>query len=66
MDNLQPLAQPGRAFDAPASMDLGEFRAQALARPDVRREYDRLDDEFAALDQSLEGRVRQIESGPVS
>jgi transcriptional regulator with XRE-family HTH domain len=28
-----------------------------LARPDVRQEYDRLDDEFAFLDQILEARA---------
>ena len=36
---------------------LSEFRARALARPDVRQEYDRLDDEFAFLDQILKARA---------
>jgi transcriptional regulator with XRE-family HTH domain len=36
--------------------DLREFRNRALSRPDVRREYDRLADEFAFLDQILKAR----------
>ena len=37
--------------------DLREFKTRALARPDVRREYDRLADEFAFLDQILKARA---------
>ena len=37
--------------------DLKEFKARALARPDVRREYDRLADEFAFLDDILKARA---------
>lgn len=37
--------------------DLREFRNRALSRPDVRREYDRLADEFAFLDQILKARA---------
>ncbi len=37
--------------------DLREFRIRALARPDVRREYDRVADEFAFLDQILKARA---------
>ncbi len=33
-----------------------EFKARALARPEVRREYDRLADEFAFLDDILKAR----------
>ena len=36
---------------------LREFRTRALSRPDVRREYDRLADEFAFLDQILKARA---------
>lgn len=36
---------------------LREFKARALARPDVRREYDRLTDEFAFLDEILKARA---------
>lgn len=34
-----------------------EFRKRALARPEVRREYDRLADEFAFLDDILRARA---------
>jgi len=37
--------------------DLRELKNRALARPDVRREYDRLADEFAFLDQILKARA---------
>jgi transcriptional regulator with XRE-family HTH domain len=37
--------------------DLREFRNRTLSRPDVRREYDRLADEFAFLDQILKARA---------
>jgi len=36
---------------------LKDFKARALARPDVRREYDRLADEFAFLDEILKARA---------
>jgi transcriptional regulator with XRE-family HTH domain len=36
---------------------LKEFKARALARPDVRREYDRLAEEFALLDEMLKART---------
>jgi ribosome-binding protein aMBF1 (putative translation factor) len=36
---------------------LKDFKARALARPGVRREYDRLDDEFAFLDEILKARA---------
>ena len=36
---------------------LKDFKARALARPSVRREYDRLDDEFAFLDEILKARA---------
>jgi len=32
---------------------LKEFKKRALARPEVRREYDRLSDEFAILNGDL-------------
>jgi transcriptional regulator with XRE-family HTH domain len=34
-----------------------EFKTRALARPEVRREYDRLADEFAFLDDILRART---------
>ena len=37
---------------------LKDFKARALARPGVRREYDRLDDEFAFLDEILKARAK--------
>jgi len=37
--------------------NLKAFRQRALARPDVRREYDRLADEFAFLDDILKARA---------
>ena len=37
--------------------DLKRFRARALARPKVRREYGRLADEFAFLDEILKARA---------
>ena len=36
---------------------LKAFKARALSRPDVRREYDRLSDEFAFLDEILKARA---------
>lgn len=36
---------------------LKAFKARALARPDVRIEYDRLADEFAFLDEILKARA---------
>jgi transcriptional regulator with XRE-family HTH domain len=36
---------------------LKAFKARALARPDVRYEYDRLADEFAFLDEILKARA---------
>lgn len=36
---------------------LKDFKARALAHPGVRREYDRLDDEFAFLDEILKARA---------
>ncbi len=36
---------------------LKAFKARALARPGVRREYDRLADEFAFLDEILKARA---------
>lgn len=37
--------------------NLKAFKARALARPEVRREYDRLADEFAFLDEILKART---------
>lgn len=36
---------------------LKRFRARALARPDVKKAYDELDDEFEFLDQVLKARA---------
>lgn len=36
---------------------LKQFKSRALARPEVRREYDRLAEEFAFLDEILKARV---------
>ncbi len=36
---------------------LKQFKARALARPEVRREYDRLDEEFAFLDEIFKARA---------
>ena len=36
---------------------LKDFKRRALARPEVRREYDRLADEFAFLDDILKARA---------
>ena len=36
---------------------LGEFKARALARPDVKREYDRLAGELEFLDEILKARA---------
>ena len=36
---------------------LREFKKRALARPEVRREYDRLAEEFAFLDEILKARA---------
>ena len=33
------------------------FKAKALSRPDVKAEYDRLEEEFALLDQFLQARA---------
>lgn len=38
-------------------MTLKTFKAKALARPEVRREYERLAEEFAFLDQILNARA---------
>ena len=38
------------------SKTLDAFKSRALARPDVRREYDALDEEFQLLDQILKAR----------
>ncbi len=37
--------------------NLKAFKARALRRPDVRREYDRLEEEFAFLDEILKARA---------
>ena len=37
--------------------DLKQFKARALARPDVKREYDRLAEEFEFLDEILKART---------
>lgn len=37
---------------------LKRFKARALARPEVRREYDRLAEEFAFLDEILKARAQ--------
>jgi len=36
---------------------LKEFKKRALERPEIRREYDRLAEEFSFLDQILEARA---------
>lgn len=36
---------------------LKQFRSRALARPDVRKAYDELDEEFAFLDEVLKARA---------
>lgn len=36
---------------------LKQFKARALARPDVRREYDALSEEFELLDEILKARA---------
>jgi hypothetical protein len=36
---------------------LKDFKAHALSQPDVRREYERLSDEFAFLDDFLKART---------
>ncbi|MBI3631140.1 MAG: helix-turn-helix transcriptional regulator [Candidatus Sungbacteria bacterium] len=36
---------------------LKQFKARALARPDVKREYDRISDEFEFLDEILKART---------
>lgn len=36
---------------------LKQFKTRALARPEVRREYDRLAEEFAFLDEILKARA---------
>jgi transcriptional regulator with XRE-family HTH domain len=38
------------------SKDLKQFKTRALARPEVKREYDRLADEFEFLDEILKAR----------
>jgi transcriptional regulator with XRE-family HTH domain len=38
------------------SKDLKQFKARALARPEVKREYDRLAAEFEFLDEILKAR----------
>ena len=37
--------------------NLKEFKSRALARPDVKREYDRLAEEFEFLDEILKART---------
>lgn len=37
--------------------NLKQFKARALARPEVRREYDQLAEEFAFLDEILKARA---------
>jgi transcriptional regulator with XRE-family HTH domain len=37
--------------------DLKHFKERALARPDVKREYDRLSEEFDFLDEILKARA---------
>ena len=37
--------------------DLKQFKARALARPEVKREYDRLAEEFEFLDEILKART---------
>ena len=37
--------------------DLRQFKARALAYPEVKREYDRLDEEFEFLDEILKARA---------
>ena len=37
--------------------DLRQFRARALARPEVKREYDQLGEEFEFLDEILKARA---------
>ena len=37
--------------------NLKDFKARALARPDVRREYDELAEEFELLDEILKARA---------
>ena len=39
------------------SKALKSFESRALARPDVRREYDALDEEFRLLDEILKARA---------
>lgn len=39
------------------SSSLKQFRARALARPEVRKAYDELDDEFVFLDEVLKARA---------
>ena len=39
------------------SKSLHEFKARALARPDVKREYDRIAEEFEFLDEILKART---------
>jgi hypothetical protein len=34
-----------------------EFKARALARPEVKAEYDQLEEEFAFLDEILKART---------
>ncbi len=40
------------------SKALKQLKSQALARPDVKREYDRLGEEFAFLDEILKARAK--------
>jgi transcriptional regulator with XRE-family HTH domain len=39
------------------SSRLGKFKARALARPEVRAEYDKLAEEFELLDEILQARA---------
>lgn len=38
---------------------LKDFKARALARPDVRRKYERLREEFGILDEILKARAER-------
>lgn len=40
------------------SKALNQFKSQALARPEVKREYDRLGEEFAFIDEILKARAK--------
>jgi hypothetical protein len=46
------------------SKALRSFKARALERPEVRREYDALDEEFQFLDEILKARAEERRSRP--